>query len=295
LELAIRILIGLTMVFVMVIVGLELEVKHFRDLWNKPKVLTAAVLGQLIVLPAAGALTIILLDLQGAMAAGALLIAACPGGGASNVLTAIARGNTALSISLTAISAVLSVLTMPILIWAGFILFQGQDLQVHVPLLPLIGQLIVIVLFPVSLGMWLRQGHKDFVVRAEPRLRRLCTLLVAMLLTASLFLEKDLITSSLKEQPWGGALFTLLAMTGGFISARLAKLPSADQVTFVIEFGVRNFAIVAAVAIALLGKPEYLHFPVTYLFAQALMSFSIVGFYRWRQNRTDGGGDNDSC
>ncbi len=287
-ELAIRILIALTMVFVMVIVGLELQVSHFRDLWNKPRVLTAAVLGQLIVLPAAGALTIMLLDLKGAMAAGALLIAACPGGGASNVLTAIARGNTALSVSLTAISAVLSVFPMPILISVGFILFQGQDLQVHVPLVPLIGQLIVIVLIPVTLGMWLRERYTDWVIRTEGKLRRLCTVLVAILLTASLLLEKDLIGSSLREQPWGGALFTLLAMAGGYLSARLAKLPSADQVTFVIEFGVRNFAIVAAVAIALLGKPEYLHFPVTYLFAQAIMSFSIVGFYRWKQNQTIG-------
>jgi BASS family bile acid:Na+ symporter len=285
LDLAIRILIGATMVVVMVIVGLELQTWHFRVLWEKPKALSAAVLGQLIAVPAAGALTIMLLDLRGAMAAGALLMAACPGGGASNVLTAIARGNTALSISLTAISAVLSVLTMPVLIWAGFILFQGQGLEIRVPLVPLIGQLIVIVLIPVTLGMWFRHRYTQAVMRHEPRLRRLIIVLLALVLSGALLLEKDLIAISLRVQPWGGALFTLLAMAGGILSARLAKLPSADQVTFVIEFGVRNFAIAVAVAVTLLGKPEYLYFPVTYLFAQAIMSFSIVGLYRWRRRR----------
>jgi BASS family bile acid:Na+ symporter len=268
----------------MVIVGLELEVRHFRVLWEKPKALTAAVLGQLITIPAAGALTIMLLDLRGSLAAGALLMAACPSGGASNVLTSIARGNTALSISLTAISAVLSVLTMPLFIWAGFILFQGQDLQVRVPLGPLIGQLFVIVLIPVALGMSLRHRYTEAVVRIEPRIRSLTTALFAALIAGALLLEKDLLTTSLWVQPWGGALFALLAMAGGFVCARLAKLPLADQVTFVIEFGVRNFAIAAAVAITLLGKPEYLYFPVTYLFAQAIMSFSIVGLYRWQQH-----------
>lgn len=201
------------------------------------------------------------------------------------MLTSIARGNTALSVSLTAISAVLSVFTMPILLSLGFIFLQGQDLQVQVPLVPLIGQLIVIVLIPVIIGMWIRDRHTEAVTRAEPRLRRLCTILIVILLTVSLFMEKDFIVSSLREEPWGGALLTFLAMLGGWGSARLAKLPSADQVTFVIEFGVRNFAIAAAVAIALLGKPEYLHFPVTYLLAQAIMSFGIVGLHRWMERQ----------
>jgi len=262
----------------MSVVGLELTVTDFRRAAANPKAIAWGTLAQLSIVPLGTAVLLLFYPLAGHIAAGMVLIAAAPGGGISNVFTYLAGANTALSVILTAVASLAAVVSFPILSAAGIELLLGERIAVEVPIVPLIGQLVVLVLLPISLGMIVRQRRPDLARRYATPLRRFTFLAIIGLLVIAMASDTTGLAADVTDGLIAALIWTLMAMGLGWGVARLAGFARDDAFTFLIEFSVKNVGFAAIVALAVLDRPDLavffgsyvlIGYPLAALFAMA--------------------------
>ncbi|MCB0638870.1 MAG: bile acid:sodium symporter family protein, partial [Lewinella sp.] len=160
-------LLPLSLFVIMLGVGLSLTPADFTRILRYPKAMVAGLTNQVVLLPIIGYLLLFVFELPPAMAVGFMILAACPGGPTSNLITHVARGDTALSITLTAVTSVVTVFTIPLVTNWSLVQFLGESQDIRLPLLPTIGRIIGITLLPVSLGMLVRQYQTGLALRLE--------------------------------------------------------------------------------------------------------------------------------
>lgn len=264
----------------MVAVGLDVTRDDVRRIAGRWPLVGAATVVQALALPGA-ALWLAQWAPSTLIAEYLLLIAACPGGGMSNVYVYLARANTALSVTLTAASCMLAVLTMP-LVFAAYEHLFARRLAFSLPLPALAGQLLLMTVIPVSLGVWLRLRRPEFERRHGRTLRALSAAGVAAIVVMGLVQSAGLFTIDIVQ---GGLLAAALAtasMAIGAIAGVATRADAADRFTLVVEFAVRNLAIAMVIAVSLLGRPDFIAFGALALLAQALLLGGAVG---WRLRR----------
>ena len=271
-------------VFTMAVVGLELTLADFRRVAQYPKTVLVGVAGQWILLPIT-AVQILILDLPDRVSVGLLLLAACPAGGITNFFTYLARANTALSVTLTAVATVLAIFTMPALLAAGFTLFPEAAGEIEIPVFRIIAQLFLLMLVPLGVGMALRFWREDFVRRVEPRLRVLSLAAILGLLVWILIDQRERFADELGPVLQVCALFTLSAMLAGFAIGWLAGLEARDRLTLVSEFSSRNLGIAILIAVSVLGLVEFLFFASILFVASTVLM--LLAAARFRASRSD--------
>jgi BASS family bile acid:Na+ symporter len=244
----------------MLVVGLELTPSDFRRVLVYPRAVAVATLGQILLLPVCAALLIWAARPEPWVVAGMILLAASPGGAISNLYSYLLRANVALSVTLTALSTLLAMVTMPALTTAGFSLFLQESHRVVAPVGRMIGQLGLMMLLPVALGMTLRSWQPGRVAAARRPLRVLSLAALACLVTLILIDERHGLLAAV-----GAALpialpFCILTMTAGFLLGALAGLNPADRFTLLIEFGTRNLGLVAIMGALILGEVKLVLF-----------------------------------
>ena len=277
----------------MLVVGLELTPRDFRRVLVYPKAVVAATAGQLLLLPLLAALLIRALEPAPAIAAGIVLVAASPGGAVSNFYTYLARGNLALSVTLTAVSTLAAMLTMPLLVNAGLALFAGSALAVEVPAGRMAAQLLLMLVLPVGLGMGLRAGAPASVARHARALRRISFAALGLLIVLVLVDQRRLLLENAGQVIVAAVLFSLGAMLLGWLVGRLAKLAPVDCFTLVLEFVARNLAVAALVGITLLGRTDFAVFATLFFLTQApviLLAIAARGRGRGRIVERDAAG-----
>lgn len=221
--------------------GLTLSGSDFAMVFKRPRAVITGLVGQILLLPAIVYLLCMAFGIEGEMFFGLMLIACCPGGSSSNVFSGIAKGDVALSVSLTALSSLITLVTLPLFLGAMF----------ELPVSNLVMQNLVLVLVPVMVGMFVRTRFADKAQRIHNVLSRLAFPLL-MLLAALFFVgNRGAIIDNFGQLGPAVSLLILLAMGGGWLLARLAGLNSRERRTLVIEVGMQN----AAQAIALATSP----------------------------------------
>jgi BASS family bile acid:Na+ symporter len=260
-------LLGPGVLFVlMILVGLQLTLADFRRVLATPRSIIAGTLGQLTLLPLMTWAVVALLDLAPVFGAGAVLLAASPGAALTNVMTAVARAHVALSVSLTAVSSVLAVVTLPALAALGMRLFIGEAAQIEVPVAHLVSQLMLFLLIPIALGMWLRVRRPEGALRYISWGNRVA--LVAIIAITAISASSDGAAlpsgSEFVRAAVGGVLWTVLAMGIGWGVAALLGLGPNDRFTFLIEFSARNIALAFIIAVSSLQRLDLALFSGAY-------------------------------
>jgi BASS family bile acid:Na+ symporter len=257
----------LALFLLMSVVGLSLTPADFRRVAEAPRAVVWGTLGQLALLPPMTFGLVWLLDLPPIFGAGALLVAVSPGAGISNILTALAGANTALSVTLTAVASLLAVVTLPVIAAAGLRMFSDDAVDVDVPVVSLVLQLSFSLLLPIALGMWVRVRWPGFALRNAHRLQRAAFAAIALLvgLAVAFGEEGDLSFRDVEVGLLGGGLWTLSAMAIGWSLAAALRLPSDDRFTLMIEFAARNVAVATIVAISGLKRMDLSLFSAAYL------------------------------
>ncbi|MCB9742685.1 MAG: bile acid:sodium symporter family protein [Alphaproteobacteria bacterium] len=249
------IVLPLALFIIMLGMGLSLSLADFRRVLAYPRAATVGLLNQLVLLPIVGFALASAFDLPPAMAAGVVLIAACPGGVTSNLITHVSRGDTALSISLTAISSFITVFSIPLIVGLGLQHFMGSEQAVALPVLKTVAQIVGITVLPVSVGMGVRARWAGFADRME-RPVRIASVFIFTLITVGV------IAANVENiQQHGPALIGVTTalnvgtMVLGFVAARLARLSLPQTLTISIESGIQNgtLAIVIATSIIKMG------------------------------------------
>ncbi len=263
--------------------GLGLTVKDFTRVFAKPKAFLAGTFLQIVSLPLLAFLVLSLFQLSGALAVGMMILAACPGGVTSNILTYISRGDVALSVSLTAIISLLGFVTVP--------LITGWSLNYHMgqgaPDLPIASTMIGILLIttiPVALGMLVRKLNAGLADRAERVFAPLSMIIFIAVVIGALFAERANIASYIQQVGFPAIVLNLVTMAVAFLTARFLLLPDSQRSAITLECGLQNSTLGLAVALTILDRPD-ISIPIAVY--GLLMLFTGFGFAMWTRQRNE--------
>ena len=230
--------------------GLTLQGKDFLLVLKRGKAVIAGMLGQLVLLPliAWGVATI--LNLSELMTIGLVLIACCPGGSSSNVFSKLAKGDVALSVSLTAVSSIITLFTIPLIMQVATA-HSGEAIGIHLPVKNLLMQNIVTMLLPIILGILIRQRWQNAADKIDRVLSKLA--FPALMFLAAVFFIQHRATIAENFSTLGIATTMLLlcAIALALVLCLIFRLKTQERRTIVIEVGMQN----AAQAIAIASSP----------------------------------------
>lgn len=229
--------------------GIGLDGSAFLRVAQSPRAVVAGLVGQLVVLPAAAFGVAALFDLEPVWFLGLVLVACCPGGSSSNVFTMLSRGDVALSVTLTALSSLVTLFTLPaVMAFAARYVSLYAGAAIELPVGRLIVQNIVLLFLPMACGALFRRWRPAAAERVCKALGRVA--FPALMLLAGLFFvqyARTIVDNFMLLGAASGVLI-LVAMGAGALLARLFRLGDAVRRTIVIEVGMQNAAQAIAVA-----------------------------------------------
>jgi BASS family bile acid:Na+ symporter len=268
---------------VMLGMGLGLKPDDFTRVLVYPKAVVVGLLAQLVLLPLLGFGLVSILPLNPELAVGVMILAACPGGPTSNLVTYLARGNVALSITLTAISSLVTIITIPLVVNLAMAALMGETTDLQLPLLGTVLQIAVITLVPVALGMALNHYQPQRAAQVERGVKWLSLGLLGLIIAGLLVQQRENVVGYFAQVGLATLALNLVAMAMGYLIARLARLRSADATAITVEVGIQNGTLAIAIASAptLLNQPN-LAIPAA---IYSLLMFATGGLFAWWATR----------
>ena len=234
---------------------------------------------QLIFLPLIGFSIILLFDLSSSMAIGIMILALCPGGPTSNLITQVARGNIGLSVTLTALASLITVFTIPIILSKAIAYFTGDTaVVIELPILQTMLQIFLITVIPISLGMLIRKRNEDFALRMESPMRTASTVLFIIIFLIVMIANKDDLIQAMKEVGLATLLLNLSTMGLGYIIAKFFGITGKSQISITVESGIQNGTLAFVIATTLLNNFE-MGLPAG---AYSIWMFITGGILMWR-------------
>lgn len=231
--------------------GALLTIDDFRRVFTFPKAVLIGTTAQLIVLPLVGYGIVSLFGLSGGLAVGLMILAACPGGPTSNLISHLSRGDLALSITLTAISSVVTVFTIPFIVNASILHF-GEQGTVTLPILQSIIQIMGVTVVPAALGMWIRHKSPSMASRADRPVRLASGVFFVLILLAAILKEFENIGWFFVLSGPAALILNVVMMGGGYLAARQFGLDVRQRLTISIETGIQNGTLGILIAATLL-------------------------------------------
>ncbi len=274
-----QIFLPISLAIIMFGMGLTLVVGDFGRLFTYPKAVIVGLCNQLIFLPLIGFSIILLFDLSSSMAIGIMILALCPGGPTSNLITQVARGNIGLSVTLTALASLITVFTIPIILSKAITYFTGETgVVIELPIVQTMLQILIITVIPVSIGMVIRKKNEGFALRMEKPMRTASTVLFVIIFLLVMIANKDLIVEAMKEVGLATLLLNLSTMALGYITERAFRIKGKSQISITIESGIQNGTLAFVIATTILNNVE-MGLPTG---AYSIWMFITGGILMWR-------------
>ncbi|GJL81248.1 MAG: hypothetical protein DHS20C01_08820 [marine bacterium B5-7] len=283
------ILIPLVTLIIMLTVGLELTVADFSRTVQMPGGLVTGTASQIIILPVIALLLIGTVVTDWHLAFGLALVATAPGGALSNFYVAYAGANTAFSVSLTGISTLLSVVLMPfilsvLLAFASSTLASTTSVTLPFVIDPIaIGRiLLLMLLFPVLVGMAVRHFFEHFVQYWRKAIRRIAVGSLVLLVVIVLLDQWQAMIEYGFLLVGVALLFSVLAMSAGWLIGQFASFEQGDSFALMMEFSIRNLAIVILVGTTVSRSLDYVAFGAVFFVVQSIIVWPVILLYRRR-------------
>jgi len=251
------VLLPTALAFIMFSLGIGLTPADFRRIVTQPRALLVGVLCHFVLLPLACFGMLQLAGIGGAFAIGFMILAACPTGTTSNLLTYIARGDVALALSFTAVASVLTIFTLPLIVSFALEYFAGSGQRVEAPVGAMMKQMVVMLGLPVAIGMLLRHLKPAMGQRIEGACTRIASLLFILIVAAAVAKNWAMLRDNFHTlAPFAVALnVTMLAC--GFGMAWLARLSRQQSVTLGIETAIQNGTLAMVIGSSVLKQDAY--------------------------------------
>ncbi len=251
-DVLISVVLPLGLAFIMFTLGVGLTPADFARVGQRPLAFFIGALNQSILLPLVTVICVLGFGIRAEMAVGFMILAACPGGVTSNVISKLAKGDVALSVSLTAVISLASVVTVPLILGLSMGYFMG-DAAPAIDITKTAVTMFALTVVPVTLGLGARAMAPAAMTRAEPKLSALATILFAVIVLAALAANWALFVENIVVI--GPALLVLLAAltTIGFVVPRLLGRSVTEAKTISVETGVQNSTLGIAVAAIIVG------------------------------------------
>jgi BASS family bile acid:Na+ symporter len=284
-DLLINVVLPLSLAIIMLSLGIGLTVADFGRVALRPRAFAIGALCQVVLLPLTALTVTWAFGLRGELAVGLFLLALCPGGVTSNMISRLARGDVALSVSLTAVISLLSILTVPVLAAWSVRWYMG-DAAPPVTVASLALAMFLITTLPVALGVLLRHLAPRLADRVEPGLTGLATALFVLIVLAALAGNWDLFVSNLASLGPALVSLNLALMVLGLLIAGLFGLAWQARKTVSIETGIQNATLGITLAALISGQSEgfstYALPSAVYGITMYLVALPFVAWFRSR-------------
>ena len=269
---------------IMLGLGASLTTNDFTRVVKNPKEFLVGLICQLVVLPIVGYLLIIILKTPIELALGVMLIAAAPGGVTSNVLTKFADGDVALSISLTAVTSLISIISVPFVVFLSIDLFDIDYVSKEISMVGISLKMFGVVTVPVIIGMLIRKFADDFIMRNMNIIEKSSIVLFIIVFVAIYIEEWDSIIMFLTTAGTIALILNVVMMIIGFYVAKIFATGVAQQRCISLECGLQNGTLAVFVGIQLFGQDMSYMVP-TAAYALIMMTTSVL-FVIFLRNRT---------
>jgi BASS family bile acid:Na+ symporter len=253
-----------SLIIIMLGMGLSLVIDDFKRIIVYPKAILVGLTNQLIILPILGFAIASFFPLRPEIAIGIMILAACPGGPTSNLIAHLAKGDTALSVTLTALSSFVTILTIPFIVNFALVHFLGEGQVVRLNVLETIIQIFVIIVIPVSIGMIIRYFKEGFALRMAKPVRTASGIVIALVIIGIVIKEKENFVSYFQQAGLVALSLNVATMAVGYYSSRLFKIIDKRAVSISIESGIQNGTLAITIAVVLLGNSEFAIAPAIY-------------------------------
>ena len=276
------VILPLALAFIMFTLGLGLSSSDFSNVFKKPKNFLIGLVSQLIFLPIVGLILVIIWPLSIEIAIGVMLIAAAPGGVTSNILTFFARGDVALSVSLTAVMSLLSAVSVPIVLAISIGLIGDSSLPESISLTGIALSMFLIVTLPVLLGMGVRSFLNSLTLKIEKSARFISTLLFILVLLGAILAERENVVSYFAQTGLVVLALNILMMIIAFYWSGFFGTGISQKKAIAIECGLQNGTLAIFVGTSVFGGGLYIIPAATYSLVMYLTSLIFIFFIKNR-------------
>ena len=279
------VLLPLALAVIMISLGLALTPADFRRVVVFPKGVTIGIVNLLLISPLLAFGVAEVYGLAPALAVGLVLLGASPGGTTANMLTHLARGDTALSVTMTAVSSVAAVVTVPLYLELSTSHFDAVGFGEDVGMAGVVARVFLITVVPLSIGMFLRARWPERAIALEPRVKRIAFAMFLLVVIGAVLSEFELVTENFADVAAAALTLNLLAMTISFTIAKLARLDDRQSTAIAMELGVHNSTLAIAVAATI---STVLTIPAA---VYSVFMFVTAGLFARVMYRRNGGGE----
>ena len=269
----------LALFIIMLGMGLGLTLDDFKRVLVEPKAVVAGLIAQLILLPIVGFALATVFPLSPELAVGVMLLAACPGGPTSNMIAYLIKGNVALSITLTAITTLITVFTIPLVVNLSMQNFMGEGTALQLPFLNTVIQIAVITLIPISIGMVLHHYTPKLAATVEKSVKWLSLFFLSLIIVGLLVKERANVPSFFLQVGWVTLTLNIIMMALGYKLATVSQLDQPRAKSITVEVGIQN----GTLAIAIASTPTLLDMPTMAIPAAiySLIMFVTSAAFGW--------------
>jgi len=273
------VILPLALAFIMFVLGLGLTGADFLRVIKQPRDFFVGAFSQIILLPIIAFILVKIWSIAPELAIGVMIIAAAPGGVTSNLLTSFAKGDVALSISLTAIISLLCVVTIPFIVLTSVELLGGSGITQDISLFSMSRDMFLIVTVPVILGMLLRQFSSGVALKLEPIAKKASIILFVLVLVGAIAAERENVISYFAQAGLITLILNVVMMIVAYFVAQFLASGTRQKKCITIECGLQNGTLAIFVATSIFGGGMYVIPAATYsliMFATSLIFIYLV-------------------
>ena len=242
-----QVALPLALATIMCALGLSLTPDDFKRVFVVPRGVAIGLANLLVISPFLGFAVASIYDLDPELAVGLVIMAAAPGGTMAALLTHLARGETALSVTMTAVSSVLALVTVPFYLGLSIGFFDA-DVGDDVSMVGVVARVFLITIIPLSAGMYWRARRPEWVIEHEPQIKKVTLIVFVLVVIGAILSELDIVTDNFADLALATLTLNVLAMGVAYTVARFAGLSRRQTTAISLELGVHNSTLAIAVA-----------------------------------------------
>ena len=277
--------IPISIFLIMMGMGLSLVTNDFKRVIKYPKAVAIGLTNQLIFLPLVGFALATSMSLEPEYAVGVMLLVLCPGGTTSNLFTYLAKGDVALSVTMTAIASVITVFTIPIVLSFSLVYFMGAGSEFQLPVVKTMVSLIALTILPVSIGMLIKRYAANFADKAQVMVSRFGVIFLSFLVLFLSYVQRDIIVEALIATGPVSLILNVSTMALGYYTSKWFGLNPAQRRSITMEVGLQNSTLSMFMALTLLANYKMSMTPAIYTLIMFLTAGIMVRVFSAQHNK----------
>lgn len=273
-------IIPICIFLIMMGMGLSLVVSDFKRVLKYPKAVAIGLTNQLLFLPIIGFSLANIMPLEPEYAVGVMLLVLCPGGTTSNMFSHLAKGDVALSVTMTAVASLITVFTIPVVLNLSLVYFMGAGTEFNLPIITTMISLMKLTIVPIAIGMVINAYYPKFANSSQMHVSRFGIIFLTMLMIFLTYVQQDTVIPALLATGPVSLLLNVSTMALGYYSSKWFGLTIEQRTSITIEVGLQNSTLSMFMALTLLANYKMSFTPAIYTLVMLFTAGLLIKFLR---------------